>query len=79
VTMDYGADPALVASQSSHSSVSRPSGFDPGELEAEILRLTDALAFAHSEGFEWPADPLPINSIAWRLRIQRGNERISEQ
>jgi hypothetical protein len=30
---DYGADPALVASQSSQSSLSRPSGFDPGEWQ----------------------------------------------
>ena len=65
---DFGADPALVASQSSQSPLSRPSGFDPGELEAEILRLTDALDFAHSEGFEWPTDPLPVGCIARCLR-----------
>jgi hypothetical protein len=32
----FGADPALVASQSSQSSLSRPSGFDPGDV-----RLSD--------------------------------------
>jgi hypothetical protein len=35
----FGADPALVASPSSQSSLSRPSGFDPGELLSEELML----------------------------------------
>ncbi len=25
----------------------------------EIERLREAIEFAHSEGFEWPSDPLP--------------------
>jgi hypothetical protein len=50
-------------------------------LQAEVLRLVDALAFAHSEGFEWPVDPLPFGSIAHDLFIKRGNdpERIARK
>ena len=29
------------------------------EAADEIARLRDAIEFAHSEGFEWPADPRP--------------------
>jgi hypothetical protein len=49
------------------------------KLEAEILRLVDALVFAHDAGFEWPVDPLPFGSIAHNLFIERGNdpERIA--
>lgn len=36
---DIGADPALVASQSSQSSLSRPFGFDPGEIERDISTI----------------------------------------
>jgi hypothetical protein len=56
--------------------VSRSEGM---ELRAEILRLVDALEYAHSEGFEWPVDPLPFGSIAHNLFIERGNdpERIA--
>jgi hypothetical protein len=36
-------------------------------LVAEVLRLTEALAFAHGEGCEWPDDPLPLDCIARRL------------
>jgi hypothetical protein len=36
-------------------------------LVAEILRLTEAVAFAHGEGCEWPDDPLPLGCIARRL------------
>lgn len=43
-------------------------------LKAEILRLVDALTYAHSEGFEWPVDPLPFGSIAHNLFIERGND-----
>lgn len=48
-------------------------------LEAEILRLVEALVFAHSSGFEWPVDPLPSGSIAHDLFIRRWNdpERIA--
>lgn len=48
-------------------------------LRAEILRLVDALEYAHSDGFEWPVDPLPFGSIAHNLFIERGNdpERIA--
>lgn len=47
--------------------------------DEEILRLVDALAFAHAEGFEWPVDPLPFGSLAHDLFIWRGNdpERIA--
>lgn len=45
---DLGADPALVASQSSHVSLSRPSGFDPGAIggitDEELLRRAVANA-----------------------------------
>lgn len=48
-------------------------------LEDEILRLVDALGYAHASGFEWPDDPLPFGSIAHDLFIYRGNdpERIA--
>lgn len=36
-------------------------------LEAEILRLTEAVAFAHGEGCDWPCDPLPLGCIAREL------------
>lgn len=51
------------------------------ELEAETLRLVDALHYAHSAGFQWPVDPLPFGSIAHDLFIRRGNdpERIAER
>lgn len=26
----------------------------------EIERLTRAIEYAHSQGFEWPSDPLPV-------------------
>ncbi len=42
-------------------------------LRAEVLRLVDALEYAHSEGFQWPVDPLPFGSLAHDLFIERGN------
>jgi len=30
---------------------------------AEIERLREAIEYAHSEGFEWPSDPLPPSSV----------------
>jgi hypothetical protein len=49
------------------------------KLQGEILRLVDALVYAHDAGFEWPVDPLPFGSIAHNLFIERGNdpERIA--
>lgn len=32
------------------------------EAWEEIKRLREAIEFAHSEGFEWPTDPLPVGS-----------------
>lgn len=37
-------------------------------LEKEVLRLTEAVAFAHNEGCEWPVDPLPPGCVAQELR-----------
>lgn len=34
------------------------------DARAEIGRLKNAIEFAHSEGFEWPADPLPSEALA---------------
>lgn len=34
------------------------------DARAEIERLKNAIEFAHSEGFEWPADPLPSEALA---------------
>jgi len=59
------------------SELSQPKSRE-AELEAEILRVTDALVYAHDNGFEWPVDPLPVGSIAWQLRIERGNTLISK-
>ncbi len=36
---------------------------------AEVERLREAIEFAHSEGFEWPSDPLPAGSV-----IQQSDE-----
>jgi hypothetical protein len=49
------------------------------DANAEILRLVDALVYAHEMGVEWPSDPLPFGSIAHNLFIERGNdpERIA--
>jgi hypothetical protein len=44
------------------------------ELRGEILRLVDALVYAHDAGVEWPIDPLPFGSIAHNLFIERGND-----
>ena len=33
------------------------------EAADEIERLREAIEYAHSEGFEWPSDPLPPLSL----------------
>lgn len=43
-------------------------------LRAEVLRLVDALVYAHDAGFQWPDDPLPSGSVAHNLFIERGND-----
>lgn len=56
-----------------HATIERLSA-ELGERDAEILRLVDALVFAHDAGIEWPIDPLPFGSIAHNLFIERGND-----
>jgi hypothetical protein len=49
---EFGADPALVASQSSQSSLSRPSGFDPGDETGCPYDIMDPRWDAWLQGYQ---------------------------